>query len=98
MKYFVLQYIQSNDGESGACRSYDIARSINKDFIDKIIKDNNLNVKTTLERGESQVFLLTEYEPTYPEYFNKDQLELAFKDLEEDKIARDEYERFWGWR
>ena len=83
MKYYVLQYIQSNNGESGAGRSYNIAMSSNRDFIDKVIRDNNLDVKTTLERGESQVFLLAEYEPICPEYFNKDNLELAFKDLED---------------
>lgn len=93
MKYYVLEYVQSNNGETGVGRTYDIARSTNKAYIDKIIKDNNLEVKTTLERGESQVFLLTEYDPTYLEYFNKDQLELALKDLEENSL-----ENFWNWR
>ena len=95
MKYYALEYVQSNNGETGASRTYDIARSTNKAYIDKIIKDNNLEVKTTLDRGESQVFLLTEYDPTYLEYFNKDQLELALKDLEEDE---DDFENFWNWR
>lgn len=79
MKYYELKYIAENDGETGAGTSYNIARSTNKADIDKIIADNNLEVVTKLERGQAHVFLLTEFEPNFPTYFEPDVLAAAIK-------------------
>ena len=91
MKYYHLYYIYWANGESGATGSYDIAQSTNKADIDKIIADNNLNVipAEKLERGQSNVFVLLEFEPNFPEYFNQDKLEAA---LEEERQIKEELE------
>lgn len=79
MKYYELKYVAENNGETGAGTTYNIARSTNKADIDKIIADNNLKVVTKLERGQAHVFLLTEFEPNFPTYFEPDVLAAAIK-------------------
>ena len=89
MKYYHLYYIYWNNGESGACGTYDIAQSTNKADIDKIIADNHLDVVTNVERGQSNVFVLQEFEPHFPEYFKPDMLQAA---LDEEKQLKEEDE------
>ena len=89
MKYYSLYYIYWNNGESGACGTYDIAQSTNKADIDKIIAENNLDVVTEVERGQSNVFVFQEFEPTFPEYFRQDMLDAA---LSEDQHYKEETE------
>jgi len=89
MKYYRLYYIYWNDGESGASGIYDIAQSTNKTDIDKIIAENNLDVVTEVERGQSNVFVFQEFEPTFPEYFRQYMLDAA---LSKDKQYKEETE------
>ena len=90
MTVYQLTYIYENNGESGACRSYNIAQTTNKEIIEKIIRDNNLTTVDHLERGQSHVFLFNYFEPNFPEYVNDDMLKYA---LEEDKEYKEEQAR-----
>ena len=94
MKIFQLSYVYSNNGETGATSSIDIAQSTNEEVIIDIINKNHLNYVTELKRGEAHVFLLTSWEPNFEPYFYQDKLETAINiDTEyKVKVAEERYE------
>ena len=86
MRVYRLYYIESNNGESGACRSYDIMQTTNKEKIENFIKENNIKVQSDLERGECKVFIYDSFEPNYPEFVNLRLLQLAKEDEARSKL------------
>ena len=78
--YYELYYVERNNGETSDSKVLKIARSTNKEDIEKIIKDYDIKYVTKLAQGQAHVFVYQEWEPNFPLYFNKEMLMFALKD------------------